>query len=118
MARILVVDDEPLTAAVLTLFLQDLGHQVRRAGSVREALQAGASGPIDLLLCDMHLPDGFGDEIAASLGVPAIALSGSGPLERGAQARSCFKLHIEKPVDLDALEAAVVSTLSAHSPGG
>ncbi len=107
MARLLVVDDDALTAAALTVFLRSLGHEVYKAGSLGEARAAAARG-VDLVLSDLTLPDGSGEELLASLRVPAIAMSGlDGEEDRLRCLRAGFATLLTKPVDLDALEGEV-----------
>ena len=112
MARIMVVEDDTLTAAALAHFLRTLGHEVRKVGSLREARDAALAG-VDLLLSDLNLPDGGGDELAASLRVPAIALSGMDREEdRLRSRRAGFAVHLTKPIDLDALEVEIRRVLA------
>lgn len=110
MARILVVEDDKLTAAALAFFLRDLGHDVHRAGTLHEALSAASERPFDLLVSDMQLPDGHGEELVTKLDLPAIALTGFA-LD---SVSDRFALRLEKPVDLDALESGVKQVLSAR----
>jgi PAS domain S-box-containing protein len=56
-ARILVVDDEPEVAQLLIEILQRDGHRVDRANSGREALSRLRYGEVDLILCDLRMPD-------------------------------------------------------------
>ncbi|HMP01154.1 MAG TPA: sigma-54 dependent transcriptional regulator [Gemmatales bacterium] len=57
-ARILVVDDEPVLRATLAEALASAGHAVVEAGTAAEALPfADQSAGIDLMLCDVQLPD-------------------------------------------------------------
>jgi len=63
------VEDSPLVTDALRLLLEETGHAVRAAGSVRDAVGACASEAPDLVLLDITLPDGDGltllDELAA-----------------------------------------------------
>ncbi len=60
--RILVVDDEDLVVTALVRSLD--GHQVTCARSGREAIQLlETSGPFDLILCDMMMPDMTGADV-------------------------------------------------------
>jgi signal transduction histidine kinase len=67
--RILVVDDEPQIAQVLTLMLESLGYQVTAFTSSREARQALEQRPhdFDLLITDMTMPELTGDELARAV---------------------------------------------------
>jgi nitrogen-specific signal transduction histidine kinase/CheY-like chemotaxis protein len=55
--RILIVEDEVEVADVLAEMLARDGHGISRAASGREALARLAEGPVDLILCDLHMPD-------------------------------------------------------------
>jgi PAS domain S-box-containing protein len=56
-AQILVVDDEPEVAQLLIDILERDGHRVDRANSGREALTRLRCGEVDLILCDLRMPD-------------------------------------------------------------
>ncbi len=76
--RILLVEDNPDIARVLSSLLARAGHVVTTAGSMTRAEQiAATSGPFDLLISDLSLPDGSGLELKRRLGaIPGIAVSG------------------------------------------
>ncbi|MEW4569697.1 response regulator [Tautonia sp. JC769] len=76
--RILLVEDHSDIARVLATLLSRAGHVVTTAGSMSRAEQiAAASGPFDLLISDLSLPDGSGLELKRRLGdIPGIAVSG------------------------------------------
>ena len=59
--HVLVVDDEPPIRTILTRWLQAWGYDVTPAASAIEALDAMASKPADIVLCDIAMPerDGF-----------------------------------------------------------
>ncbi len=81
------------------------------AGSIRAALAASAE-PVDVLVSDMNLPDGSGNDLLCQLrahrALPAIAISG---LDRDAdviRAREAgFDEYLGKPVSVDQLVAAL-----------
>jgi two-component system sensor histidine kinase/response regulator len=62
MAKILIVDDEPVNRDVLIAFLDGAGHELIEAGNGKEALEQVAKHSPDLLLLDLMMPelDGFG----------------------------------------------------------
>lgn len=104
MARILVVEDEPLVAHVVRRLLERAGHQVDWAPSAEGALARLAASQnehleeaYDLVICDLILPGASGLEVirrVRALGeTPVLALSASvsarsqeEALEAGAQA--------------------------------
>jgi len=78
--RVLVVDDEPNIAEVVTMALRFQGFTVETAGTGREALAAVASFRPHLIVLDVMLPDMEGFEVAGRLGsqragVPIIFLT-------------------------------------------
>jgi CheY-like chemotaxis protein len=75
---ILLVEDNKDIARVLSNLLSRAGYRVVKASGVAQAIQeASTSGPIDLLISDLSLPDGSGLELMHRLGpIPGIAVSG------------------------------------------
>lgn len=66
--RILVVEDEPALALMLTRLLQTDGHEVTTAVSAEEALARLADQPADVVITDLGLGTGMnGWELAATL---------------------------------------------------
>ncbi|HTY72989.1 MAG TPA: response regulator transcription factor [Actinomycetes bacterium] len=62
-ARLLVVDDEPYIADLLTTGLRFVGFDVRTAGTGRQALDLARDYQPDLLVLDVMLPDLDGYEV-------------------------------------------------------
>ncbi len=78
--RILVVDDEPNIADVVSMALRYQGFEVQTAGTGEEALAAVSTFKPDLLVLDVMLPDMEGFDVAERLGaqragVPIIFLT-------------------------------------------
>jgi len=66
--KVLVVDDEILVALAAEGVLLDLGHEVTVAGGVGEALAAIEAGlRPDLVILDLQLGDGTGEELIGAL---------------------------------------------------
>ncbi|HUF75581.1 MAG TPA: response regulator [Longimicrobiales bacterium] len=65
--RILVVDDEPHIRRVLDSMLGHEGFDVVLASGGAEALQAIASGRIDLVILDLIMPGASGLEVLAKI---------------------------------------------------
>ena len=63
--RLLVVEDEPAIQDMLAMSLAFVGYDVVRARSGAEAMAHAGTGPIDLALLDVMLPDTDGFEPAA-----------------------------------------------------
>ena len=66
--RVLVVDDEPNIAEVVTMALRFQGFTVETAATGREALAAVAKFKPHLMVLDVMLPDMDGFEVASRLG--------------------------------------------------
>jgi CheY-like chemotaxis protein len=70
---ILAVDDDPVIRALIRAILSQADDPairdalLREAGTLGEARRILADEPIDLLLLDVHLPDGLGLDLAAEL---------------------------------------------------
>jgi len=80
MARILVVEDDPVVAKVLEVALRQAGYEVRLARTFLEGEKA-LQEPFDALLLDLNLPGGSGLDLLRQLakggkGPPVIVLSG------------------------------------------
>ena len=93
-------------------------HRVVATASVAEARTAADQSAFDLVISDVGLPDGTGNELMADLrarfGLKGIALSGHGDanaLRRTAEAG--FVIHLTKPVRIEALEGALATATSA-----
>jgi PAS domain S-box-containing protein len=111
--RILVVEDHADTAEALGLLLRRQGYVVRLAHSLGEARRARRE-PFDVLLSDLHLPDGSGldliRELVAEAPVHAIAMSGYGTESDVRRSRDAgFERHLVKPVDIERVVEAIES---------
>jgi DNA-binding NtrC family response regulator len=62
-ARILVIDDEPSVRETCKGVLEELGHNVETAETVREGIDAFHNGTFDVVITDLKLPDGDGVQI-------------------------------------------------------
>jgi signal transduction histidine kinase len=102
--RILLVDDHADSVRPMQLFLEATGYQVTTADSVATALRAAAQEDFDLLVSDIGLPDGSGEDLIRQLqdtgrNLQSIALSGYGTEQDVARSRAAgFQLHLTKPV--------------------
>ena len=61
--NILLVEDHPDTAALLRAYLERCGHRVATASTCREALAHPELARMEVLICDLGLPDGSGWEL-------------------------------------------------------
>lgn len=106
--HILVVEDDPDIADVLTLLITRLGHQVRVATTAKRGLAAAADEQPDLILCDLGLPGMSGFQFAEAVRADAqlqslrlVALTGyGGPSVRDKALAVGFEEHVVKPVTM------------------
>jgi len=117
--RLLLVEDHEHSRLMLTLLLRRRGYHVAAAGDFAAACALCAEGRFDLLVTDLGLPGESGYEVLKELnslyGLPGIAMSGFGSapdLARGKQAG--FLEYLVKPVDAEALDAAIQRVISAR----
>ena len=107
--RILLVEDHRDTRRTLSRLLTHFGHHVLAADNVRSALEIIRSGEIDVLLCDIGLPDGTGYEVVSQARqerpIHAVAITGFGTEEDIRRSKDAgFDFHLVKPVDLHELQ--------------
>jgi len=116
--RILLVDDHLDTVRWMQLFLEAIGYLVTTAESVNAALRIADQQKFDLLVSDIALPDGKGEDLLLELrekghNFPSIALSGYGTEEDIARSRAAgFQVHLVKPVSPQHLHASIDQLLS------
>ena len=111
--RILLVEDHRDTRRMLSRLLTHFGHQVLTADNVRSAVDIIGSGEIEVLVCDIGLPDGSGYDIIsraqAKRPIKAVALTGFGTDEDLRRSKEAgFDFHLVKPVDLHELQTILV----------
>ena len=97
---------------VMSRLLERMGHRVTAASTAQAALAAAKADGLDLLVCDLGLPDASGLDVMRQLRPKfagrAIALTGYGmDSDIRASLEAGFTEHITKPVDGDALAAAL-----------
>lgn len=121
--RILLVEDHPDSARIMSQLLRRGGHDVTIAHSVGEAMAKGGEGSFDLLVSDLGLPDGSGHDLMrhvhANWKLRGIALSGYGMEDDIRRSREAgFSAHLTKPVSIDRLRQVVHEVASAPGDAG
>lgn len=122
--RVLLVDDNRDAADSLAMLLEIGGHEVAASYSAGDALQRAAQFRPQVVLLDIGLPDLDGYEVARRMrgmpelgGARLIALTGYGDeADRRRASEAGFDQHLVKPVDLDDLEKALVSSGQGSRP--
>ena len=66
-ARVLLIDDDPITLETVGLILRTAGYNVAHALTAQDALSAAATTPPDVALVDLRLPDASGLEVLRAL---------------------------------------------------
>ena len=119
--RVLVADDDPASAELLTYFLESNGFEVSTAPDGNRALEMGTSGDYQLVILDVHMPMYDGIELLQFLRkrhvlhpIKVIALTGDLSDEtREALAGGGIDSFMTKPVDLGLLKDEVNRLLAA-----
>lgn len=116
--RVLCVDDEEDTCAMLSALLGLINCEVSTAGTAAEALGMIAGGGFDLYLLDNWLPGGSGTELCARIretdhSTPIVFYSGAGlDSEREAALAVGAQAYLVKPDDLGLLVETVNNLMS------
>ncbi len=128
-ARVLVVDDDPISASLEAHMLSLLGHAPTVQPDPELALVLARSGRFDLLLLDLDMPqlDGFQtlaalreqEAAAQANALPVIAVTG---YASAADRERCFEAgfddHISKPIAAGLLGAAIERVQTARGQLG
>ncbi len=119
--RVLVVDDEPLMAAMVQQMLARLGYDAVFHTSGIEALEAvrnqSAQKPFDLVVTDMTMPHFTGQDLASELfqlqpAVPVILMTGfSNKIDADKANALGIQGFLMKPVALEELAGTVRTVL-------
>lgn len=123
MARILVIEDNPVNLELMTYLLRAWGHEALTATDGERGLAVARSDRPDLIVCDIQMPGALdGYAVARELkadpalrDVPRVALTAFamvGDRERALDAG--FDAHIAKPVEPDRFMAALDQLLPGH----
>ncbi len=91
MKKILIIDDEEKLRALLARIISLEGFEVIQVGDCKSALKKAGQNDIDVILCDVKLPDGNGVELCKQIKninplVEIILLTAYGNIPDGVQA--------------------------------
>jgi DNA-binding NarL/FixJ family response regulator len=123
-ARVLIVEDEPLIALDLEATLQTLGFDVSGfAANAREAVELATSRRPDLVLMDLYLEEGCEGTKAAkwlndACGIPVLFVTGHGDRDTLQRIRRLLLLAqlYSKPVVADRLAEAISQATGWNVP--
>jgi two-component system OmpR family response regulator len=118
--RVLLVEDDDDNRELMVEVLQAAGHEVLSASSGPEGLRTLSEQTIDVLVTDVGMPGMGGLEVAKAAKaiaptVPVVVVTGWAEREDIAQAKGRdVDAVLIKPVDPDALAAAVANAARGH----
>ena len=128
MARIMVIDDEPLICEMLQVVLSRAGHDVLTASNGIEALHLiGEDGAVELVIADIVMPEMDGLETIVQLrkrhpGLKVIAISGGSRIGNADFLAMAERLGASetfyKPLDNDELLVAIGRCLNDSERDG
>ena len=117
--QVLIVESDPDSRYLLTLFLEEYGVEMIVATSTDEAIKILKQLKLDLLISEIRLPkeDGYSLmhkvqalELQGQVQIPAIALTVCAREDDRANALSVgFEKHLPKPFDIDELIETVAT---------
>jgi DNA-binding NtrC family response regulator len=121
LARILIIDDEPIICTLLLKLLEGLNHQPLAVHTLADGLAYAQSDDFDLILLDLDLPDGNGLEILPDLlgasSAPEVLIITGGGDSSGAEL--AFKYgawdYIRKPFHKDEVSLPITRALQYRS---
>jgi CheY-like chemotaxis protein len=99
--KILVIDDDRMMLRLVTAILARAGYEVTNAATVSEALVSLKNNPVDLVTCDLMMPDISGLDFlkmmkdGAICTVPVVVLTAAGhqaELEKASALGAAFVL--------------------------
>lgn len=119
--NVLFVDDEPQVLNGLRRSLHKLENRwhMRFAAGGKQALYELATGPVDVVVCDMRMPEVDGAEVLQHTrehypSVVRLALSGHADQTLLLKAAGSIHNYLRKPCDPRTLESAILQTVRAQ----
>ena len=116
--RVLVVDDEPMVAAMFKIVLESSGHQVTTVPDAAKALAALMEQDFDLAVVDLTLPEMDGWEVCRRINriypdIPVIVTTGRAVgVEAVREQGACVSAILSKPFDMQKLLDAIGSAIA------
>ena len=111
MPYLLVIEDESETRQLIAEIAEEEGYDVDQAGDVRQARILIERRRPDVILLDMHLPDGNGMELWRDLDLPdtrVVFITGHSTVDSAIEALRCGAVdYLQKPVSLRRLKSVL-----------
>ncbi len=110
---VLIVEDETILAKNIQQYLEHHHYAVRVAATCRDGLRQFAEGKPDVLLLDVRLPDGNGNDVLRRVreidpDVGVIIMTAFGGVQNAVQAMAAgADDYVEKPVPLPTLKLMI-----------
>jgi len=108
MPYLLVIEDETETRHLIAEIAEEEGYDVDQAGDIRQARILIERRHPDVILLDMHLPDGNGMELWQDLKLPnteVVFVTGHSTVDSAIEALRCGAVdYLQKPVSLRRLK--------------
>lgn len=119
--RVLLVDGHAESLSVLERLMAGSGFEVATARTAQAARELAGRAPFDLIICELSLPDGNGDELIGHLksgsDIRAIALSASAyPVQTPGGSDGAFDRFILKPCRFEEILAAIDGLFGHAAP--
>lgn len=119
MDRVLLVDDDKLTRIVLREGLEQQDFFVMEAASGKRLNEVLREHPVDIVLLDLHLPDGKGVDFIPDIrkwtNAPIIIVSGDDETDAKVNGFECgADDYVSKPFDIDELVARVNTNIERY----
>jgi two-component system response regulator HydG len=120
--KILLIEDDPTFAKIVTTFLTKKGYLINSASNLKAGEQLLQSEKFDLLLLDYRLPDGIGLELIARMGtnfpvLPVVIITSFDDVRTAVKSiQSGAFEYIIKPINPDELLLVIESALDKKEP--
>lgn len=111
--HVLLVDDEPQAIDAMGAYLREFGYRVSQATSGHSAFHLFESDPADIVVTDVRMPDGDGEELVRKLrevspALPIVVVTGHiGTTESLEDAAAPALTILKKPISLATMAKAI-----------
>ncbi|MDB6069385.1 MAG: hypothetical protein JWL81_556 [Verrucomicrobiales bacterium] len=124
-SKLLLADDNPMNRELVRSIFRHTHHTLRLTANGREAVEAIAAEPPDVVLMDIRMPGMDGREALnvvrsreGSARLPVIAVTASSLADDEAELRRSFDGYVRKPFSRAELYRELAPFLARHAKGG